>query len=366
MIAAAVRDIWRRAVASRRVQWALGSRITIAAVATLVIGHLVGTPLVLWAVLTAVILTQMSVGRSVKATIDYSLGTVGGAIYAGLVSTLLPPASETALVAALAIAIAPLALLAAFSPRFSVAPSTGVIVVLAPTLTHATPFHSAYDRVLEVALGGAIALIVSHIVFPARARVLARAAAADMLESIAEALPPLLAGFAEQLDAEAMRSLQRGVGAAFARVDRIVQEARHERLSPAGAEPDLAPLLQALLRMRHDLVMIGRAALLPLPQALRPRLAPALDLVSSEAGARARHCADALRRSHAPMPSLALDAAFDSYSREIATLRADGRLREFSVEELERLFALGFALEQWREDFAELARRIAEHALRKR
>jgi hypothetical protein len=33
--------------------------------------------------LTAVILTQMSVGRSMKATIDYLLGTLGGATYTG-------------------------------------------------------------------------------------------------------------------------------------------------------------------------------------------------------------------------------------------------------------------------------------------
>ncbi len=46
--------------------------------------------MILWAVLTAVILTQMSVGRSVKATIDYSFGMLGGAIYAGLSPTSFP------------------------------------------------------------------------------------------------------------------------------------------------------------------------------------------------------------------------------------------------------------------------------------
>lgn len=351
------------AIRRRRVQLALGSRITIAAVATLVIGHLTDTPMVLWAVLTAVILTQMSVGRSVKATIDYALGTVGGAIYAGLVSALLPPTSEASLGGALALAIAPLATLAAFSPRFSVAPSTGVIVVLAPTLTHATPFHSAYDRVLEVALGGAVALVVSHIVFPARARVLARQAAADMLDTIAEALPLLFAGFADGQDAETIRALQRDIGAAFARLDRMEQEARHERIAAvSGAEPDLAPLLQALLRMRHDLVMIGRAALTPLPPALGQRLGPALDAIATRAGESARDLARSLRASHASDASAPLDDAFEAFAQEIARLRDEGRLRSLTVDELEHLFALAFACEQWREDFAELARRIGEGA----
>ena len=55
--------------------------------------------MVLWAVLTAVILTQMSIGKSVKATIDYFLGTLGGAIYAGLIAVFVPHQSDAAFAA---------------------------------------------------------------------------------------------------------------------------------------------------------------------------------------------------------------------------------------------------------------------------
>jgi uncharacterized membrane protein YgaE (UPF0421/DUF939 family) len=107
----------------------------------------------LWAVLTAVIVTQMSVGRSLKTTFDYLVGTLGGAIYGGAVGLLIPHSNEIALLAVLAIAVAPLALLAAINPRFSVAPITAIIVLLVPMMTHATQIASALDRVLEVALG---------------------------------------------------------------------------------------------------------------------------------------------------------------------------------------------------------------------
>ena len=345
-----------------RAQLALGARITIAAVATLAIGHLLGTPMLLWAVLTAVILTQMSVGRSVKATIDYSFGTLCGAIYAGLVSNFVPGAHELALLGLLGLAIAPLALLSALGPRFSVAPATGVIVVLAPTITHATAFHSAYDRVLEVALGGAVSLIVSHFVFPARARILALEAAADMLEVMASALPLLFSAFAEPQDPEAIRELQRGVGGAFARLDKMEQEARHERITFLDAERDLAPLLRALLRMRHDLVMIGRAAVIPLPETLRQRLEAPLAAIAEAAAAHLRACGASLTAARAPVASESLDAAFEAYAREIAALRAEGALRSLAVERVEHVFALGFALEQWRDDLTELDRRIAERA----
>jgi uncharacterized membrane protein YccC len=345
-----------------RAQLALCARVTIAAVATLAIGHLLDMPMILWAVLTAVILTQMSVGRSVKATIDYSFGTLGGAIYAGLVSNFVPGAHEPALLALIGLAIAPLALLSALSPRFSVAPATGVIVVLAPTITHATAFHSAYDRVLEVALGGAVSLVVSHLVFPARARILALEAAADMLEVMAKALPLLFSAFAEPQDPDAMREVQRRVGDAFARLDKIEQEARHERIAFLDAERDLAPLLRALLRMRHDLVMIGRAAVIPLPETLRPRLAAPLAALAEAAAAHLSERGAALIAGRAAAAGEDLDAAFEAYAREIAALRVEGRLRSLAVEQLEHVFALGFALEQWRSDLGELDRRIAERS----
>lgn len=360
-IAAAGRRL-RDAVLRYRVQFALGSRITVAALATLAIGHALGTPMVLWAVLTAVILTQMSIGRSVKATIDYSLGTLGGALYAGVITAFTPSGSELALVGMLALAIAPLALLAALSPRFTVAPSTGVIVVLAPTITHVSAFTSAYDRVLEVALGGAVALIVSHMVFPARARVLAREAAAEMLDLIAKALPELFGGFTKTRDAKSIQDIQRGIGAAFGRLDKVEQEAQHERVALFGAEPDLGPLLRALLRMRHDLVMIGRAAVVPLPDGLHDRLGPLLDRIAATAGLSCNDCGKALMAGRKPAPNEELEAAFDAYGSEIAALRSSGALRGLPVERVEHVFALSFALEQWRQDIAELTRCVDERA----
>ena len=70
----------------RRVHLALSLRITLAAVLALVAAQIAGLPLPLWSVLTAVIVTQMSVGRSLKATGDYLLGTLGGAAYGGAIA----------------------------------------------------------------------------------------------------------------------------------------------------------------------------------------------------------------------------------------------------------------------------------------
>ena len=79
---------------------------------------------------------------TLKATFDYLVGTLGGAIYGGAIGVLVPHSNEIALLAALGLAVAPLALIAAMNPRLSAAPITAIIVLLVPTMTHAGPIAS--------------------------------------------------------------------------------------------------------------------------------------------------------------------------------------------------------------------------------
>src|SRR5271154_289416 len=163
----------RAKVQERRAQLGLAVRVTIAAVLAFALSHLLYVPLPLWTVLTAVILTHVTFGRSIKATVDYLVGTVGGAIYAGAVSVLIPHPNDVLLAGVLAIAVAPLAFMGAILPSFSAAPFTGVLVLLIPGFAHVGQIESAVDRVLEVAVGGVTAFAVSLLIFPARAHSLA-------------------------------------------------------------------------------------------------------------------------------------------------------------------------------------------------
>src|ERR1700733_15496739 len=106
---------------SRRVELGLGIRVTVAAMSALVIALAVGLRLPLGAVLTSLIVTQMSVGRSLKATRDYMFGTVGGAIYGGAIAVLIPYSGELGLLGLLVLAVAPLAFIAAINPSLNAA-----------------------------------------------------------------------------------------------------------------------------------------------------------------------------------------------------------------------------------------------------
>jgi len=336
-------------------------RSTTAAVLTLAAAQVLHLPIALWAVLTAVILTQISVGRSLKATIDYLVSTLGGAVYAGAIGALVPPDNQFAMFVGLAIALAPV-LLAALNARFSAAPFTAVMVFFGPSITHTGPIAAAFERVIEVAVGCVVGLAVSLVVLPARAHDLAVKAATEMLELMARSLPELFIGFTQSLDRPTLASIQSRIGEAFAQLDKAALEAQHERMTRLRAEPDQAPLLRTLLRLRHDLIMIGRAAVAPLPGVFEARLGPWLARMSDTVADYLHASAAALSTRQGPPPLDHVEATLDGYAAEIAALRRQGLTRELPDDAVERIFAIGFALDQLHLHLRDLARCLAEFA----
>ena len=358
--------LWQRVralVRAHRAQLRFCLRMTVAGLAAFAIAQALTIPLHgLWVVLTAVVVMQMSAGGSLRATVQYLVGTLGGAVYAGIVGVLIPHTTVLSQAGVLALTIAPLALAAAVNPNFRVAPVSGVLVLLISGQLGEGPIESAVTRVFEVALGGAVAVTVSLLVFPERAHRLGVRAAVRIVEQFARVLPKFLAGFAHKLDAEEIRRIQDDLGAAVASFQAIAAEAEHERLVRLLPEADPGPLSRALLRLRHDLVIIGRAAATPLPESVALRLEPLLSRLGAAASDFLRGCAGALARRGKPPALDAVDAALAAYTAEIESLRSEGVTRALSGGELEQLFALGFALDQLRRNFTDLQRCAQENA----
>jgi Fusaric acid resistance protein-like len=66
-------------------------RLTIAGLLAFAIAQSPNIPLHgLWVVLTAIVVTQISVGGSLRATIEYVIGTLGGSVYSRVVGLLGP------------------------------------------------------------------------------------------------------------------------------------------------------------------------------------------------------------------------------------------------------------------------------------
>ena len=98
----------------------------------------------------------------------------------------------------------------------------------------------------------------------------------------------------------------------------------------------------------------------PLPDAVAQRLAEPLARIATIAGEYLRAIARALA-SRRPRPPLApFESTPTAYAADIAALRSEGLTRVLSSNDLERLFALGFAFEQLQQNYADLAQRVQE------
>jgi hypothetical protein len=347
---------------SRRVELGQGVRVTIAAMGALAIALALGLKLPLWAVLTSIIVTQMSVGRSLKATRDYMIGTLGGALYGAAVAILIPHSGEGELLAVLVLAVAPLAFISAINPSLNAATITAIIVLLLPVMNHGDVLDSAIDRVLEVAVGAVTGLLVSFLVLPSRAHSLIRVSAPRTLELMASALNELLSGLTRGRDNDALHSLQDGIGAALTGLNAIGAEAERERAAHLSSGPDTGPLLRTVLRLRHDLVMIGRASVLPLPAELqRPMVLP-VKRVSNAIVGYLDAAAVSLRMGTLPPAIAPVQDALRAYAEAITSVRSEGLTRGLAGDVLERFFALGFSLEQMRRNLKDLERCVAAWA----
>ena len=363
-------SIWNRLRALLRTykpRWRFAARMTASGLAAYAVAKILHVPLNgLWVIITAIVVTQMSAGGSLRATLEYIIGTVGGAIYAAIIGVLIPHAAPLAEAGVLVLVIAPLALLAAFNPNFRVAPFSAVLVLLIAGRFGEGPIESAITRSGEVALGGVIAVVISLLVFPERAHQMRLNAAVRLLQRLARDLPRLLSGFTGELDPATNSRIQNDIGAAVASFQQITNEARHELLVTLAEQPDPGPLSRTMLRLRHDLIIIGRAALRPLPDPLRTRLSAPLTRVGAAASDFLNDSANSLRERSQPPALDAFEAALAAYTAEVEALRSEGLTLPLTSNEVEPLFALGFGLEELRQNFIDLQRCVRDYAQRPR
>jgi uncharacterized membrane protein YccC len=345
---------------------AFALRLSVAALLALWIADHLEVKLPLWSVLTALIVTQISLGRSLNATFDYFAGTIGGVLWGGIVAALVPHSGEPGLLLVLMLALAPLAFIAALFPRFSAAPVTAAIVVLIPQLIHATPVASAIERAIEVLLGGLTGLFVSFVLLPWSAFEHIREIAAEALANMAEAVSKLMEGFDKGLSGENAHQIQDLIGQQLNELFSISAEAERERPLRLSSDPLTGPLFRALLRLRHDLVMLGRAAQSPLPASLSAALQEPLRTVNEGLTNHLKASAEAILSRHGAPSREALDAALEGFAAEVEALKRNGSLRELPVEALELFFTSAFALDQMRRDTLDLDRCVNEWQTRRR
>lgn len=336
-------------------------RVAAGAVLAFVLANLLGFAHGYWAVITAIIVMQGNVGSSVKASVDRLIGTIVGGIYGALVAIFVPHAARWELAAALALAITPTAFLAALKPHFKVAPVTAFIVLLPLTGTE-PPLNFAFDRILEITIGSLVGVAVSLLLLPSRAHQQMSTSAAKTIDLNADLLSAIIDNLLAGAGRPNLQGTHAMIRAALKKLENAAEEALRERRSHLTDLPDPEPMVRTLYRVRHDLVMVGRATARPFPSVVLPSLQAQLIDLRNALLEFLRGGATALRE-HKASPSLApTETALKTYGLAMDALWSNETIRALAAEEAGRIFALRFALEQLGQDLRDLSNRISELA----
>lgn len=339
----------------------LAVRIVVASVLIFVLCHILGLKSQ-WAILTAIIVMQSSVGASLKATLDRFAGSIGGAFWGVCVLLTLPPRTALVTGMALAITLVPLALVAAFRPAFRVAPITGVILLLAPLTPDTAPWLVGLDRIFEVGIGSIVALAVALFIFPVRAHEALATAAGDALCLLADLLHQLSEAMACRDDPKAISALHHDIRHAITRAEDIAEDAVQERASYLVHAPDPQPICRTLRRLRHDLTMIGRTVESSSPAPLIAALADTAEQAAVAIAAYLRRSARALANRERAPSMAEVEQAITVHSAAVAEARRAEITRDLPDEQVERIFGLSFGFMQLYENLEDLAARTDEFA----
>ncbi len=356
---ASLPDRLRRILDRQRPRLTQAVRMTAASLATFVLATSLDLPQAYWAVITALIVTQSSVGGSLKAALDRFLGSVIGACYGGAVAFAIPHHGGVSTFAALFVAVAPLTFAAAISAGFRIAPITAIIVLLSTTGSTLGPLAFALDRIFEIGLGCVVGLAVSLLVAPARAARAVTGQAARLARLLADQLEALAR--LDAVETPEAKALPPAVRRALARLETLAGEAARERRSRLSAAPDPDPLLRTLMRLRHDLVLLRRAIAEADAEVLRVHLAGAWGEAARAAAEHLRGIAEALAEGRRPAgDDASLAAAIAGYRDAIDGMRQRQVTRTLSTDAVGRIFWLAFSLEQLRRNLDDLAERAKD------
>jgi len=121
-------------------------------------------------------------------------------------------------------------------------------------------------------------------------------------------------------------------------------------------------LPSVLLGALAFLFLAAGEAVVPLPADLQRRLVSPLKQVSDAFVDYLKAAAAGLRTSRLPPPISPVQAALKAYAAEVAAVRSEGLTRGVPGDVAERFFALGFSLEQMRQNLKDLERCVAAWA----
>ena len=293
-----------------------------------------------WGAISAIIVLQSNFGSTISASRDRLLGTLIGAFF-GFSFSLFGTLPWNYLLAVMA-AVTVCGLLG-FRGSSRLAGVTITIVMLVPQAgSHKTV---ALDRVGEVVLGIVVALAVSTLIFPDRARLRLRDGLAQEFLVLGAFFEAILQGFRGEA-AENLATLHEDALAALRGNNQLLDAARNEPSGGPGWREGLAMLAQFGRSIFDSLVALELAVKDSHEDDYALQLEPALGRLAADIHSGFHYLARCIHewRFHVPPPGLNLEEDIAQLEARMAAVRHTGF--QFSQAEILRAYAVQLHLKQ--------------------
>jgi len=292
-----------------------------------------------WGSITAIIVLQSNFGSTIKASRDRILGTLIGALFGFGFSLFwtLPWNYLTAVFLAMV-----LCGLLGFRSSSRLAGVTITIVMLIQSTSHKA---LAFDRVLQVLFGIVVAVAVTTLVLPDRARLRLRDGLAQEFLVLGAFFEAVLQGFRGKPAAN-LAELRQDALALLRGNGQLLDASRSEPSGGPGWREGLGMLAQFGRSLFDTLVALELAVKDGLEDGYAQQLEPALGTLAVDIHSGFQYVAGCIHawRFHVPPPDLHLENDIEALEARMAELRPTGIA--FSQAEILRAYAVQLHLKQ--------------------
>jgi uncharacterized membrane protein YccC len=339
-ISAAPSSLWRRQ--SRNIKQGIKTGLAGAIAYAIYAGW--NLPQGYWAVITALVVTQATLGAAWKAAFNRTIGSTAGAIAAALVVPLLGTgATRTGI--ALFLLASLFGYLAALHPSFTAAGFTVALILVFSSRQE--PWELAWYRVLYTILGAFVAFGVGALLWPVKAREELRAKLANILEGCATLYRAVSeAAIAGVHNKEEIQQLNRRLHEVRSGITQQMDEAKSElsfsRFNP-GAYQELVDRTD---QIRRRLTAMAEDASLYVHAEVQPELVRALPRLIDKTAEAFLSVADATRTKKVQLNAEELEAAVSTLDADISQLRQERVTAPFALDRMLPFWALIFNLRE--------------------
>ena len=307
-----------------------------------------------WAVLTALVVTQVTLGASWKPALYRTFGSTSGALAAMLVFLIVGPG--TVRVGLMLFVLATLfGFLTVLHPSFSAAGFTAAIVLVLGRL-EGTPLHIGWLRVLYTLLGSGVAFAVGALIWPVRAREGLRGKIANILDGAGALYRAITAAALQGIDNEPqVRELNRRLHDLRRGITQQMDEARSELSFSRFNEGEYQEFVDQADQVRRRLTAMAEDSSLYMQAQLQPGMVPSLPNLIEKTTQAFAAVAEAVRQPGGTLNSAELDAALDALDADLARLREQRATAPLALDRMLPFWALVFNLREVAQDLNQLA-----------